>query len=90
MRARYKALEFAYSSPCNQGPQSKPSKTIRKKAKEVEAGKTLLTAGFADYFDIPKYQIGRIERGQINPPLSTIYSISSALDLPLEEFLKGL
>jgi transcriptional regulator with XRE-family HTH domain len=33
--------------------------------------------------DIPINQIGRIERGEINATVSTLYVISKALDVPL-------
>lgn len=33
--------------------------------------------------DVPISQIGRIERGEINPSLSSLYALSSALEISL-------
>jgi transcriptional regulator with XRE-family HTH domain len=41
--------------------------------------------GLAIEADVPISQIGRIERGEINPTLSTLYSLASALKIPLPE-----
>ena len=38
----------------------------------------------ANEADIPLSQIGRIERGETNPTISTIYVISQALDIDLK------
>lgn len=38
--------------------------------------------------DIPISQIGRIERGEINTTISTLYLLSKALELPTYELLK--
>jgi transcriptional regulator with XRE-family HTH domain len=35
-------------------------------------------------------QIGRIERGQINTSVSTLYEISSALDIDIQELFKNI
>jgi transcriptional regulator with XRE-family HTH domain len=40
--------------------------------------------------DVPINQIGRIERGEINPSLSTLHSISSALGVSLSDLFKEL
>ncbi|MCB0539607.1 MAG: helix-turn-helix transcriptional regulator [Bacteroidetes bacterium] len=37
--------------------------------------------------DVPLSQIGRIERGEVNPTISTIYSISKALRVSPQELL---
>jgi transcriptional regulator with XRE-family HTH domain len=51
-----------------------------------------LTAGLtqeelANDADIPINQVGRIERGEVNPTLSTLYALSVALKKTLPEFL---
>jgi transcriptional regulator with XRE-family HTH domain len=38
--------------------------------------------------DIPINQIGRIERGEINPSLSTLYSIAKALEIKLSDLMR--
>jgi transcriptional regulator with XRE-family HTH domain len=37
---------------------------------------------------IPRVQIGRIERGETNATLKTLFFISKALDVSITEFLK--
>jgi transcriptional regulator with XRE-family HTH domain len=37
--------------------------------------------------DVPISQIGRIERGEVNPTLSTLQSLADALKLSLTELL---
>lgn len=37
--------------------------------------------------DIPISQIGRIERGEINPTLSTLDALAKALKMPLSELV---
>ncbi|MGB1248449.1 MAG: helix-turn-helix domain-containing protein [Chitinophagales bacterium] len=37
--------------------------------------------------DVPLSQIGRIERGEINPTLSTLYVISKALNTDLKRLM---
>jgi len=39
--------------------------------------------------DIPINQIGRIERGEINPTLSTLNSIAKAMKIKLASLLEG-
>jgi len=38
--------------------------------------------------DIPISQIGRIERGEVNTTISTLYLLSKALEIPTYELLK--
>lgn len=40
--------------------------------------------------DIPINQVGRIERGEINTTISTIYALAKALDTTVEDLVKGL
>ena len=37
--------------------------------------------------DIPINQVGRIERGEINTTISTLYSLAKALDICLKDLL---
>lgn len=39
----------------------------------------------ANSSDIPISQIGRIERGEINTTISTVYAISKALEIDIKE-----
>ena len=40
--------------------------------------------------EISKNQIGRIERGEINFGISTLYELCKALEITLSDFFKGL
>lgn len=41
----------------------------------------------ANEADIPLSQIGRIERGETNPTISTLYVISQSLNIKLTELI---
>jgi transcriptional regulator with XRE-family HTH domain len=41
----------------------------------------------ANEADLPISQIGRIERGEVNPTLSTLNNLSDALKISLKELL---
>jgi transcriptional regulator with XRE-family HTH domain len=56
--------------------------------KEMRISKGLSQEQLANDADIPINQIGRIERGEINPSLSTLHSIALALKIKLTELLK--
>jgi transcriptional regulator with XRE-family HTH domain len=60
-----------------------------KSLKKLREERGLSQEDLANDADIPINQIGRIERGEINPSLSTLYSISKALKLKLVELLEG-
>lgn len=49
--------------------------------------KRLSQEDLANDADIPINQVGRIERGEINPTLSTLVSIAKALRVTLGELL---
>ena len=65
-------------------------KQFGKRLKEMRLAKEYSQQALADYSDIPKIQIGRIERGEINPTLSTISAIAKALDIKMVDMLEGL
>ncbi len=56
--------------------------------KAIRIKKGLSQEDLANDADIPINQVGRIERGEINPSLSTIGSIAKALDLKLHELMR--
>ena len=58
--------------------------------KKLREGKELSQEDLANDADIPINQVGRIERGEINPSLSTLNSIAKALKLRLADLLEGL
>lgn len=59
-----------------------------KHLKIVRMEKGLSQENLANDADIPINQIGRIERGEINPSLSTINSIAKALNIKLYDLMK--
>jgi transcriptional regulator with XRE-family HTH domain len=44
--------------------------------------------GLANEADVPISQVGRIERGEINPTLSTLNALAEAFKMSLHDFLK--
>ena len=60
-----------------------------KSLKKMRDERGLSQEELANDADIPINQIGRIERGEINPSLSTLHSIAKALKLKLVQLLDG-
>jgi transcriptional regulator with XRE-family HTH domain len=58
-----------------------------KHLKKVRAAKGLSQEELANDADIPINQIGRIERGEINPSLSTLNSIAKAFGISVSKLL---
>jgi transcriptional regulator with XRE-family HTH domain len=58
--------------------------------RELRQAAGLTQEELANDADIPINQVGRIERGEINPTLSTLYALSVALKKNLPEFLNFL
>jgi len=58
-----------------------------KRLKEIRISKGLSQEQLANDADIPINQIGRIERGEINPSLSTLNSIAKACEIPLSKLV---
>jgi len=52
----------------------------------IEAG--LSQENLANDADIPLYQVGRIERGEINTTISTVYALAKALKTTVFEMFK--
>ncbi len=61
-----------------------------KQLKRLRIEKGLSQEQLANDADIPINQIGRIERGEINPTLSTLNSIATALQMKVGELLEDL
>lgn len=55
--------------------------------RKVRIENSLSQEQLANDADIPINQIGRIERGEVNPSLSTLEAIAKALNLKLPELL---
>lgn len=58
-------------------------KNIRKRRKELSLSQETLSFDA----DIPKNQVGRIERGEINTTISTLYKLSIALKIDIKDLL---
>jgi transcriptional regulator with XRE-family HTH domain len=63
-------------------------KQFGKHLRKVRMENGLSQEDLANDSDIPINQVGRIERGEINPTLSTLASIAKALKLKLTELLE--
>lgn len=59
-------------------------KKIRTKREELNLSQEILSYDA----DIPRNQIGRIERGEINTSIITLFKISKALKINIVELLK--
>lgn len=61
-----------------------------KHLKVIRKNKGLSQEQLANDADIPLSQIGRIERGETNPSLSTLSSIALACNVSLSKLFEGL
>ncbi|MFD1630231.1 helix-turn-helix domain-containing protein [Pseudopedobacter beijingensis] len=59
-------------------------KAFGSRVRELRISQNLSQEELANSAGIPISQVGRIERGEINPTLSTIHALSSALNLNIE------
>ncbi len=62
-------------------------KAIGSRIRELRLQRNISQESLAYEADIPISQIGRIERGEINPTISTLYVISVALQVTLREII---
>lgn len=62
-------------------------KAIGKRIKELRKEKGLSQEDLSYEADIPLSQIGRIERGETNPTISTLYVIAKALGVELKHLV---
>ena len=60
-----------------------------KHLKKIREERGLSQEELANDSDIPINQVGRIERGEINPSLSTLHSIAKALKIKLAQLMDG-
>jgi len=61
--------------------------TIGNRIRSLRIDKGLSQEDLANEADIPLSQIGRIERGETNPTISTLYVISEALEIELKKLV---
>lgn len=62
-------------------------KALGKQLRKLREENNLSQENLANDSDIPINQIGRIERGEINTTVSTIYNISKALKIEPKDLL---
>lgn len=62
-------------------------KSVGKKLREKRLSKKLSQAMLSYDANIPKSQIGRIERGEINTTIVTLLKICNALDIDFKELI---
>lgn len=62
-------------------------KRFGKRLRELRESSGMSQESLANEAEVPISQIGRIERGEINPTLSTLYNLSGALKISLQELL---
>ena len=62
-------------------------KAIGNRIRELRIQQKLSQESLANEADIPLSQIGRIERGENNPTISTLYVISIALNVELKDII---
>ena len=62
-------------------------KSIGKKLRDKRLSKNLSQINLASDANIPESQIGRIERGEINTTIGTLYKICHALGIEVKELL---
>ena len=61
-------------------------KAFGKRIRELRISSKLSQEQLANLADIPLSQVGRIERGEINPTLSTINVLAIALKVKISDF----
>ena len=62
-------------------------KAFGKRLRDLRKSQNLSQEELANLADVPLSQIGRIERGEVNVTISTIYALSKALNIALNEFM---
>lgn len=62
-------------------------KAVGERIRELRLQQNISQIDLADEADIPLSQIGRIERGETNPTISTLYVIAEALKTELKQLV---
>ncbi|MHA3786846.1 helix-turn-helix domain-containing protein [Flavobacterium hauense] len=62
-------------------------KSVGNKLKEIRNSKGLSQSMLANDANVPKNQIGRIERGEISAGITTLYKICQALGIKVRELI---
>jgi transcriptional regulator with XRE-family HTH domain len=78
-------LEF---SPVNNIRNNKLIRRFGSHLRNLRESHGLTQEELAYEADVPISQVGRIERGEINPTLSTVQALATAMKMSLPEFVK--
>ncbi|WP_281321994.1 helix-turn-helix domain-containing protein [Flavobacterium aestivum] len=62
--------------------------SVGKKLREKRLAKNLSQVNLASDANIPESQIGRIERGEINTTIGTLFKICNALGIEFKELIE--
>lgn len=62
-------------------------KSVGEKLKQIRVSKNLSQSMLANDVNIPKNQIGRIERAEINTTLTTLYKICKVLGIKVKDLI---
>jgi len=62
-------------------------KAVGNRIRELRKSKNLSQADLSHEADIPLSQIGRLERGETNPTISTLYVLAQALKVELKDLI---
>jgi transcriptional regulator with XRE-family HTH domain len=65
-------------------------KALGKRIKDIRKARSLSQEDLSNEADIPLSQVGRIERGEINPTISSIAAIAEALNIDLKELFSRI
>lgn len=65
-------------------------KAFGKRVRDLRNSQNLSQEELANLADVPLSQIGRIERGEVNATISTMYSLSKALSLTFEKLVETI
>ena len=61
-------------------------KALGRRVRDLRVSKSLSQEQLANEAEIPLSQVGRIERGEVNPTLSTISVLAAALKINIMDF----
>lgn len=62
-------------------------KTVGNRIRQYRIERGMSQLSLADEAEVPLSQIGRIERGENNPTISTLYALCQALNIELKTLL---
>lgn len=64
-------------------------KAFGQRLREIRISKGVSQELLANNADIPISQVGRIERGEVNTTISTVYALATALEIKVDDLFKA-